>query len=76
MFKIHSLGFSTIDFQSRKEQFEQSEMRDEQSCFPVIHEVDNIDIFVQLLMERNWQPLRTESISKQISIYPGALNSC
>ena len=41
MFKIHSLGFSTIDFQSRKEQFEQSEMRDERSSFPVIHEVDN-----------------------------------
>ena len=45
------------------------------SSFPVIHEVDNVAIFVQLLMEINLKQLRTESISMQISTYQGALNS-
>ena len=43
--------------------------------FPVIYKVDNIDIFVLLLMEINWKQLRTESISMQIDIYQSALNS-
>ena len=47
-----------------------------QSSFPVIHKVDNIDIFVQLLMEINWKQLKTESISMQIDWhFQGALNS-
>ena len=43
--------------------------------FLVIHKVDNIGIFVQLLMEINLKLLRTESVSMQIGIYQGVLNS-
>ena len=45
------------------------------TSFPIIHKVDNIDIIVQLLVEIHCSQLRTESISMQIDICQGALNS-
>ena len=45
------------------------------SSFPVIHKVDDVNIFLQLLMEINWKQLRAESISMQANIYQDALNS-
>ena len=45
-----------------------------QSSFPEIHKVDNVGIFVQLLMQINWRQLRTQWISKQIHFCNGALN--
>ena len=45
------------------------------SSFPLIHKVDNIGIFVQLLTKINKKQLRTKSISMQIGIYNDALNS-
>ena len=43
--------------------------------FPIIHKVRNIDISVQLLREIIWKQLKNQSISMQINIYHGALNS-
>ena len=45
------------------------------SSFPVVYKVGNVRIFVQFLMEINRKDLRTESISMQINICKGALNS-
>ena len=47
------------------------------SSFPVIHKIDNIDIFVQLLMNisKIEKYLGAESILVQMDIYHGALNS-
>ena len=47
------------------------------SSFPVIHNIDNIDIFVQLLMNisKKEKYLGAESILVQMDIYHGALNS-
>ena len=42
--------------------------------FPVIHEVGNIGIFVQLLKEMNCYLFRVESASIQIYIYHGTSN--
>ena len=45
------------------------------TSFPVMHKVNNIDICVQFLMEINSKQLRMESITMQIDISLGALNS-
>ena len=48
--------------------------RAQQSSFLVIHKVDIIAIFVQLLRGMNWQYLPKESILLQIYICHGVLN--
>ena len=42
--------------------------------FPVMHNVGNISIFVQLLMQINWKQLRAKLVSMPIYICYGALN--
>ena len=45
-----------------------------QTSFPVIHKVENVDIFVQFLMAINWKCLPMKSILLQMYIYHDALN--
>ena len=53
----------------------QAAKRNETSVsFPVLHEVSNIDIFVQLLMIKKWTRIPMESILMQNEICHGALN--